>query len=345
MSVRSWISLVTILFIVLMLFFSRHELYHAWRLMEHVDLWILLLIIPTQVVAYLAAGEMMFSYLRSKGVAEHISPLRQAQMALEMNFVNHTLPSAGVSGMSYMTWRLGHFHVSPGRATAAQLVRYVMGFASFIVLLLLALAFITIDGNINRWVLLISGMIVFFMLGGTLMLVYVIGSLGRIKVVGAWLASVVNAFVKMITFGRKRHLVKEAVIIAFLTEMHEEYLTLRGERRLLLKPFLWGLVFNVFDVMVFVIAFWALGHFVSPAPILIAYGLASIAGFIVVTPGGAGAYEAIMVSFLATAGIKPGVAIAGILLARVAVLLGTIVFGYIFYQHTLVTHGKSKRTV
>ena len=52
----------------------------------------------------------------------------QARMALELNFVNHTLPSGGVSGISYMTWRLGKLGVSPGRAASAQVVRYVAGF-------------------------------------------------------------------------------------------------------------------------------------------------------------------------------------------------------------------------
>ena len=124
--------------------------------------------------------------------------------------------------------------------------------------------------------------------------------------------------------------------------MRHEYQTIIHERKVLLKPYFWGLLFNLMDVILFVITFWALGSPVNPAPVLIAYGLASMAGFILVTPGGAGAYEAIMVSFLATAGITPDVAIAGTLLTRVVVLLGTIGVGYLFYQHAIIKYGKPR---
>ena len=58
------------------------------------------------------------------------------------------------------------------------------------------------------------------------------------------------------------------------------------------------------------------------------------------TPGGTGVYEAIMIIFLTMAGMSPDVAIAGIILTRAILLTGTIVFGYIFYQHALIKYGK-----
>ena len=58
------------------------------------------------------------------------------------------------------------------------------------------------------------------------------------------------------------------------------------------------------------------------------------------TPGGAGVYEAIMIVFLSMTGVAPDVAIAGIVLTRVILLAGTIIFGYIFYQHALIKYGR-----
>lgn len=342
MSFRAWVSVITLVFLGLIIFVSRKEIAEAWHLLGSVNLWVLALLIPVQALVYFAAGEMMFSYLRGKGATKDISGPKQARMALEMNFVNHTLPSAGVSGISYMTWRLSHFGVSAGRATAAQIVRYVAGFASYIVLLLIAVAVITIDGEINRITILLSGMIMFVMLFGTVALIFLVSSKRRSEKFAAWVTKTLNKLVRTVTFGKKQRFVKAATIDTFFDEMHDEYLTLSRERKILLKPFLWGFAFNAFDVLLFAVTFWALGTPVNPAAIIIAYGLASIAGFIVVTPGGAGVYEAIMVSFLATAGIAPGVAIAGILLTRIAVLAGTIGFGYLFYQHAILRHGKAK---
>ena len=60
-------------------------------------------------------------------------------------------------------------------------------------------------------------------------------------------------------------------------------------------------------------------------------------------PGGAGAYEAIMVLVLAIAGMPKGEAIAGIVLTRAIILFVTIVIGYIFYQLALVQYGKRSK--
>ncbi len=337
-------SIVTVVLLGMIIYLARDEIIHAWELLTKINIWILALLIPMQLLAYFAAGEMIFSYLRAKGMTQHIRGIDQARMALEMNFVNHVLPSGGVSGISYMNWRLKSYGITAGKATAAQMIRFVAQFGAFILLLLVAVAWITLDGDINRSVILISSAVALAMLVGTATLVILVSSRRRSEIFARWLARLATRGLRFISFGRVRQTVPSEPIAHFLIELHDEYLILRHDRKLLRRPFIWGIVFNIADVALFAITFWALGTPISPAPILIAYGLASIAGFLVVTPGGAGAYEAIMVSFLATAGVSAGVAIAGILVTRVAVLLGTIGLGYIFYQHAILRYGKDRST-
>ena len=343
MSFRAWLSVVTLILIGVIIYLSRHELLHAWELLGKVNIWILLLLIPGQILAYYAGGEMIFSYLRAKKSIDNVPPFALARMSLEMNFVNHILPSGGVSGVSYMTWRLGKYGVSSGRATMAQVVRFAMGFAAFIALLLVAVLAVTIDGNINRWIILVSSTLVTFMVGVVLVGMYLLGSQTRTTRFASWLVRFVNHAVRRISFGKKRKLLAEEKTQEFFRDMHHDYVALRADKRILIKPFLWGLVFNAADALLFVITFTALGVPVNPAPILIAYGVASTAGFFVATPGGAGAYEAIMVAFLAIAGLSQGVAIAGIVLTRVILLLGTIGLGYLFYQHAILKYGRKKQ--
>ena len=50
-----------------------------------------------------------------------------------------------------------------------------------------------------------------------------------------------------------------------------------------------------------------------------------------------------MILFLSMTGTPPDIAIAGIILTRVILLMGTIVLGYIFYQHALIKYGKPRR--
>lgn len=340
MSFRAWLSVITLALIAVIIFFSRHELLRAWDLLGTVDIWVLLLLIPGQLLVYYTGGEMMFSYLRAKDSIQKVPPMALAGMALEMNFVNHILPSGGLSGVSYMTWRLGKYGVSSGRATMAQVVRYAVGLLSFMSLLLIAVFIVTIDGSINRWIILMSSLLVGGMTSALVAAVYLLSSPKRIAGFSSWFVKVANKIVRKVTFGRKKRVLGQGQVEAFFMEMHDDYLALRQDKRILIKPFLWGLLFTVADIALFLITFWALGHPVNPAPILIAYGVATIAGFFVITPGGAGAYEAIMVAFLAVAGLDKGTAIAGIVLTRVILLLGTIGLGYLFYQRALIKYGR-----
>jgi len=342
MSFRAYLSVATLVLVSVIIFFSRYQLVHAWHLLGSVNIWVLLLLIPGQMLVYYAGGEMIFSYLRAKKSIEDITPPELIRMSLEMNFVNHILPSGGVSGVSYMTWRLGKLGVSSGRAAMAQVVRFAAGFAAFILLLIIAVLTVTIDGNINRWIILVSSVLVTMMLGAIIAVMYLVSSYRRMESFADWVVRSVNLVVRRVSFGRKRKILNRDTMVTLFNDMHRDYVALREDKQVLIRPLLWALVFTIADVSLFMITFWALGVVVDPAPILIAYGVAAMAGFFVVTPGGAGAYEAIMVAFLAVAGIKQGVAIAGIVLTRVILLLGTIVLGYIFYQLALVKYGKQK---
>jgi uncharacterized protein (TIRG00374 family) len=339
MSFRAWLSLVTVLLLAVVLFGSRHELYHAWKLFGQVNLWILLLIIPAQIIVYFAGGEMIFSYLRGKGQIKKTSTITLTRIALEGNFVNHILPSGGVSGVSYLSWRLGHLGIGAGRATMAQVVRHTMQFVAFSVLLLISLFAVTLDGTINRWIILASALLLGIVLFAIFSIIYLLSSKRRIDKFAAWVYRTIDLVVRRVTFGRRSKVVEQNAILTFLDDMHRDFLELRHDKKLLIKPFFWGILYTIFDAGMFMIAFWSLGDVFNPAPILIAYGVASLVGFVVLTPGGAGVYEAIMVTFLAFAGIAGDVAIAGILLARVCILIGTILFGYMFYQLTLNAYG------
>lgn len=340
MSFRTWLSAITVVFVAGIIYISRSELVQAWHLLGRVDLWILALLLPAQVVNYYIGGEMMFSYLRAKGSTKEIPATDLTQMALEMNFVNHVLPSGGVSGISYMTWRLGKYNISPGRAAMAQLVRFAMAFVAYVALLPLAIFVVTVDGELNRWIIFISFSIVLatVIAGGVAM--YILSSRRRMWQFADWLVRTGNKTIRRVSFGRKKTIFKYRQVERFFTDLHFDYKALQKDRRILIKPFLWGVAYTVGDVAMFVITFWAMGLVINPAPILIAYGVAIVAGTVSVTPGGAGAYEAVMISFLAIAGIDKGEAIAGIILTRVILLLGTIVLGYVFYQKSLLKYGK-----
>ncbi len=343
MSIRSVISVLTFVAIVVILYASRHELLSAWELLGQVNLWILALLLPAQLISYFAVGAMIFDYLRAKGELKKTNYAQMTRLALELNFVNHVLPSGGVSGFSYFGWRLKHLGVSPARATIAQVVRFAMTYLVYLLLLAVAVLVIAADSGVNRFTMYICTVLATTIILGTLFIGYIISSYGRLHSFSWTLTKFLNNMAGRLKLSWK-YRVDHRKVQRFFEDLHRDFVELKHERGLLKRPFWWAIVFNIADISMFIIAFAALGVFVNPAMIIIAYGIAGFAGFFMFTPGGAGAYELIMVWFLTGAGAPADATIAAIILARSLLIIGTIVSGYVFYQLAIIKYGKQPNT-
>lgn len=339
MTFRRVLNILTLVLVVGLLFALRHELVQAWNLLGKVNIWILLLIIPLQFLSYYSNGAAIFSYLKRRGHMQKVKNWDMARMALELNFVNHILPTAGVSGVSYMTWRLNKLGISSGRATLAQVVRLAASFGSFVVLLVLAVFVVTIDSGVNRVAILATSGLTSGLIIGGMIVWYIIDSEARLSKFSEQVSRAVNWFGRVV-MRSKRKLLSPARIKKFLDELQDDYRALKADPKLLIRPFLWGVVFNLTEVSLFFFTFLSLGSFVNPATILLAIGVAAVVGAVMVTPGGTGGYEAFMVLILTTSGVPGATALAGVLLARVILVLLTIGSGYIFYHLALRTYGK-----
>ena len=340
-SFRTWLSIFTGIVLVILVITLWPEIEKAFGYLGQVNLWILALLLPAQLLSYVATGEVLFSYLRRRGTLRSLHPLGAARMSLEFNFVNHVLPSGGAAGISYIGWKLSHYGVSGGNSTMGQLIRFVLIFVSFITLMTTAVIVLAISGQATALVYWLAGGFVIATLSVIILFLVLASSRRPIDGFGRGAARFINGLVRRVTFGRKPQVIDDDTIAKFTHDLHQDYRLMSEDRRVLIVPFLWSFVANLADVSLFYIAFWALGAPVDPAIVLIAYGLSSITAITVVTPGGAGAYEAVMIGFLASAGVAADIAIAGTLLARVILMVGTIVFGYLFYQDTIMRHGKA----
>lgn len=341
MSTRSWITLITLALLGAVIYFGRHELLKAWQLMGQVNLWVLAVMVPVQIASYYAVGAVSFSYLRKKGNLDHMSQLGMTRLSLELNFVNHILPSGGLAGFSYWAWILKHHGVSGARATMSQVVRFLLTFVGFAVMAIAAFVVLLLNGSMDRMIGIITIGLVIFLLGLMFGGQFLIKDRQRLERFSQWLAAVSNGFVRVVTFGRKRQSVQAVNLRNFFMEFHDDYEEIMQDRKILWGPFLWTLLANACDVALLFVAFWALGIVVDPAILVVAFGVSSVVSIVSVTPGGTGVYEATMVAVLAAGGVGQSQAIAGTLLARVTLLLGTIIFGYVFYQMSIVKYGKS----
>lgn len=341
LSFRSWVTIITMLLLVVVIFAAWPEIVKAWGLLDRVNLWVLALLIPVQLFSYYATGGMIFSYLRKKGNLKSMSHWKTTRLALELNFVNHILPSGGAAGFSYLSWILHRHGVSVARSTMAQLIRFTLTFVSFVMLLLFSIIILVVNEHIDRFIVVIGVSMTVAVIAIMALVIWLLNNRKRLDRFSNWLERVMNKIVRVVSRGKRRKAMKTDTLLTFFDGLHDDYLAIRRERKVLVRPYLWATVANMADAALLWIAFASLGFFVDPALLFIAFGVSSVLSAVSVTPGGAGVYETAMIAFLAASGVSPDVAIAGTLLARVMLVLGTVLFGYFFYQLTVIKYGQS----
>jgi uncharacterized protein (TIRG00374 family) len=322
---------------------ARVDIAEAFRLATTAKIGYLMLLIPLQVLMYFTAGQIYFSYLSAKKQIAHVSIARRMRLALELNFVKNIIPAGGVAGVGYMAWRLKSWGLKAGPAALAQLVRYLVVLLASIVLIFISSVRLIMDGAGWLPVLLGVGLSV-GALTIILILSWILKNRERVNWTGRVVSRLVNFAVKVATLGRKKRILTATAVDEFLGDLHVDYVELLKNKKALVPPLLWAAFYVICDSATFFVVFLALGASVEFGAVLIAQILASVVGTILQTPGnGAGFYEATMTSFFALLGIPFATAIAAALMTRIAVMLGTIVFGWAFYQHALTTGGDGKK--
>jgi uncharacterized protein (TIRG00374 family) len=339
---RFYLNIFTIIAVILLIWFARHDLAAAWSLLGQVNLWWLLLLIPLQILVYYSMSEIGMCYLERRRQMTKLHWWTKAIFSLELNFVNHILPSGGASGFSYGLWRMKGFGVDTIPATMSQIVRTIISFLAFAPLLILAAFWIAVTDQGHSIIVMIATAASCTLIGSVVLGAYLMSSRPRTVNFTNWLTKLINNIVKKLTFNRRPAILDPARMTKYAEEFHSDFVELLRDKKTLRKPFIWGIVWVIADVAMFEIAFIAMGTFVDPTVLLLAYGAGCVAGFAVLTPGGAGAYEASFILVLVANNVDSSLASAGTLLTRVILIIGTIATGYFFYHKAINKKNKSE---
>ena len=156
-----------------------------------------------------------------------------------------------------------------------------------------------------------------------------------------WLAATstkfINKVMRKVSRGKKRKILSEENVAKFFGDLREDYLNLKKNRRILGKPMIWGLFYSFLELATYWVIACALGHPEILPQIMIAEGLGSVVGTVMVTPGGMGGYEGAFVASLVATGVDFQIATITVVVTRLFVLVGTIVSGWGFYQQALMS--------
>lgn len=331
-SLKLWLNIVTIIGLMVLIYVSRTQIADTFKRLADLNYFWLLLILPIQIVDFYFDAKYYQSYLESFG--KRISTKELYKTALEINFVNNVLPSGGLSGFGYLRMRLKQFDVPTSQSTLTQISRHALVFMSFTAYLLLAIFMLTLFGSASRIMVAVSVTIIFLVLIGASLGVYLISSSSRIKKFVATLPNLMNKLFNIFKRKKKPTIDVERIENLF-GQLHLDYLHIRRNRQALKKPFYWTLMTHFTELLTIFIVYLAFGSVVNPGAIIVAYAVASMAGLVAVLPGGVGVYEGLMTAILASAGIPKALALSATLVYRVLTMIIFLPIGFILYQIVL----------
>ncbi len=338
---RNWkliINIVTVAVLLLLVFLIRDQIVETFKNLGRVKWQALLLILPLTALGYHAQTKMyqdMFALIGHK--LHYKFTLR---VALELNFVNQVFPSGGVSGISYFGVRMRSADITGTQASLVQIMKLLLLFVSFEVLLLIGLLVLALEGRANNLMMLVAGSITTLLVIGTVAFVAIIRSERRIHATFNGITKLINRVLGLF----KRH--KTDTISTdraerIVSDLHISYKTIESRYRDLRAPLLWALLINLSAILSIYAVYVAFGEWVNLGAIVVAYSVANFAGLVSVLPGGAGIYEALMVGVLAAGGIPPALSLPATVMFRVLSTLIQLPFGYILYHQTVHRTGKT----
>ncbi len=328
---RLVLTLITFAALGLLIYGVREDIGSVIENLSKVNALWLLLIIPIEFLNYDAYARLYVSLCKILG--QDVPYKGMYKVNLELNFVNHILPSGGVSGVSYFTVRMRAFNVSGPKATLSQIMKLLLLYISFQPLLIFGLLLLAARGHVNSLILVVATALITLLVVGTFVFIYVIESRQRIS---SFLTAVTKFLNKLLSFIRRKPetIDIKGAQVAF-NELHDNYKLFKLNWRQLKMPFVYMLVANITEIAAIYVVYIAFGQFVNLGAVILAYAVANFAGLISVLPAGIGIYEALMTGVLAATGIPAGVSIPVTIMYRVINMSIQLIPGYYFYQKAL----------
>lgn len=322
-----------------------------------INLFIVFLLIPEQLFMYYCAGKIFFAYMagkqriaeqENKGAKEtkKISTWELARISFELNFVNHAIPSGGVSGLGYITWRLKNYGATAGQVSFMYILRYLITILANQTQTIFAIIFLIITSSVPAnayWMIWLVGAMSIGIIAAIAILIAIVSSRKMIRWAAKELTAFANWLVKTITFGKKKQVLELEKVNKYFMDLHEDFLTAKKDKKLLVKPIIWGFLYNFLEIATYEIVALSLGHGEIFPQIMVAEALGSLVGAVLPTPGGVGGYEGSMITVMCILGTNLAVASTVVIVTRVIVLLNTIVSGYGFYQNAISKIGKADK--
>jgi uncharacterized protein (TIRG00374 family) len=329
---RLYLTIFTFVALGILIYSLRQQIADAISNLGKVNSYALLLIAVFEAINYDAYARLYKSLFKTLGAEVRYGPLYR--ITLELNFVNHILPSGGVSGISYFSLRLKSENVSTTKSTFVQAMKFALIYISYMPILVFGLFALAVRGHSNNLLLVLASSIITAVIIGSFIGIYIIESRSRINSFLTWFTKAINWLVHLVLPNRPEIIEIEKAQEAF-EELHDNYQLLKKNWRQLQMPLVYTTIANLTEIAAVYAVYVAFGEFVNIGAIILAYAVANFAGLISVLPAGVGIFEGLMTAVLTASGIPAGLSIPVTIMYRICSMLVQLVPGYILYQKAL----------
>jgi uncharacterized protein (TIRG00374 family) len=326
------LTIFTFVALAILIYSLRHQIAEVIKNLGKVNGWVLLLIPVFEAINYDAYARLYKSLFKTLGSEVGYGPLYR--ITLELNFVNHILPSGGVSGVSYFSLRLKSEDVSTTKSTFVQAMKFALIYISYMPILVIGLLALAIRGHSNNLLLVIASSLITAVILGSFVGIYIIESRARISSFLTWFTKAINWLVHLV-LPKRPEIIEIARAQKAFNELHDNYQVLKKNWRQLRMPLVYTTIANLTEIAAVYVVYVAFGQFVNIGAVILAYAVANFAGLISVLPAGIGVFEGLMTAVLTAAGVPAGLSIPVTVMYRICSMIVQLVPGYIFYQRAL----------
>ena len=333
-SFKAVLSVLTVILVGYVVYQNWPDIVETLHHLREANGFVLVLLIPEQLFMYYACGQIFFSYLKSKHDVKKFSNKEILSISTELNFVNHAIPAGGIGGLAFLTYRLMPYGVSAGQASFLYIFRYaittVVNYLQALIAIVVLLVFNLVPTE-AKWIIpvsLLMNMGVFFFLW---FVVFVASDKKRIEFFSKTVSRVLNGIVKVVTFGHKNKILSDAKIGSYFHDIHKSVLIAKDNKKLLIKPAMWGLIFSFCEISTYWIVAISLGRPELLPYIMVGEAIGSVFDGIVPY----GLYELGMAGVMIALGVDFPTATIITVMTRVITLLFTIASGSIPYAKAI----------
>jgi uncharacterized protein (TIRG00374 family) len=321
---RHIFSLLGLIGLCIVLLINRHQFESFWHLIKTLRWYILALIVLIQIASYWVNALYYRSIL--KIFTYDVGILRLFEGALATNFVNYVAPTVGLAGAGFLSQVLSP-DVPRGTSVLTQLMRYALSALAVLIMMPVGFIIIFLSADSGRSIVKVT---LASAIGIILLAIAIVALVSRESALRRTVAWLIRGFKRIYPKFKG-----EAAVRHFIDEFYVGYRQLTKNKRRLLGPFGWSIVYIVIAILTFYLAFLAFGKVANLGIVIMAYLFANIASIFGGVFFSTGIFEVGMAGTLVALGIPFSLAFSVTVVYRVLNLLVGLPPGFYFYRKYL----------